>query len=385
MTDDQKNPADPAGTAGHEGDEQALRSLLAGAVQGLEPSDGALERLRHAVPARRALKRQAVVGAAAAVLLAATAVPAALHLGGEQGTTTDHSAMAGHGQAQGGNTGYPAEPRHNGAGAGNQPRPTRSTGPTLEDGTGEQPSPQASVTPSGGVTTGPSGTGATAGAATGSGPAIERTPPVAAPGVVPACTSEQLGVRGSARAPERDGKVYGSFQVTNVSARGCTVTGPDRVTAASLATTPPAKGPAVTVTGHREGDPASGLLPAPSTERPQLVLDPNSAYEVRFAWVPSAESCPAASPSPSAEPAEQSGPAQRPAGSAEPASEDGSAVSPAAAADPLSGTTAPDPAGVAVSHTPGTPLAGAPITQTTIPAACGGTVYRTGIIPAAAP
>ncbi|MFD3870431.1 hypothetical protein [Streptomyces sp. NPDC058623] len=385
MTDDKKNPADPTGTAGRDGDEQALRNLLAGAVQGLEPSDGALERLRHAVPARRARKRQAVVGAAAAVLLAATAVPAALHLGGEQGTTTDHSTMAGHGQTQGGNAEDPAEPRHNGAGAGNQPRPTRSPGPVLESGTGERPSPQASGSPSGGGTAGPSGTGATAGDATGSGPVIEQTPPVSAPGVVPSCTSEQLGVRGSARAPERDGKVYGSFKVTNVSAHGCTVTGPDRVTAASLATTPPAKGPAVTVTGHREGDPASGLLPAPSTETAQLVLAPDSAYEVRFAWVPSAESCPAATPGPSAKPAEQSDPAQRPAGSAEPAAADGSAVSPAAAADPLSGSTAPDPAGVAVSHTPGTPLSGAPVTQTTIPAACGGTVYRTGIIVPAAP
>ncbi|MDX2391831.1 hypothetical protein NJL88_17590 [Streptomyces sp. DK15] len=386
MTDDHKNPTDPAGTAGHDGDEQALRSLLAGAVQGLEPSEDALERLRRAVPARRARKRQAVVGAAAAVLLAATAVPAALHLGGEQGTTTDHSAMAGHGQAQSGKTEDPAEPRHNGAGTGNQPRPTRSTGPALEDGTGEQPSPPAGGgSASGGVTAGPSGTGATAGAATGSGPGIEQTPPAAASGAVPACTSEQLGVRGSARAPESDGKVYGSFKVTNVSARGCTVTGPDRVTAASLATTPPAQGPAVTVTGHREGDPASGLLPAPSAETPQLVLDPNSAYEVRFAWVPTAESCPAATPNPSGKPVEQGGPAQGPAGSTDPAAAGEAGASPAAEADPLSGSTAPDPAGVEVSHTPSTPLAGAPVTHTTIPAACGGTVYRTGIIAPAAP
>ncbi|MET9604800.1 hypothetical protein ABZZ17_06990 [Streptomyces sp. NPDC006512] len=381
MTDDRNNRTDPAGQAGPAGEEQALRSLLAGAVQGLEPAEGALERLRHAVPARRARKRQALVAAAAAALLAGTAIPAALHLGGEQGTTTDRPAMAGHGEAQKGKSGDPSEPRHNGAGAGAQPESTRSVGQAPQDGTGDRPAPQAGGSPSGGVTAGPDGTGATAGATTGTGPGPAQQPPVAAPGA-PACTGEQLGVRGSARAPESDGKVYGSFQVTNVSARGCTVTGPDTVTAASLATTPPAQGPAVAVTSHTEGDPASGLLPDPSAETPMVVLQPNAAYEVRFAWVPSAQSCPAATPGPSAKPAEQGGPAQAPAGAAD---QERAAAGTDAAVDPLSGTTAPDPAGVEVSHTPGTPVAGAPVTQTTIPAACGGTVYRTGIIPQAAP
>ncbi|MCZ0980185.1 hypothetical protein O1L60_17650 [Streptomyces diastatochromogenes] len=45
-------------------DELALRRLFQDAVSGLEPSHGSLEHLRRAVPARRARKRQALVGAA---------------------------------------------------------------------------------------------------------------------------------------------------------------------------------------------------------------------------------------------------------------------------------------------------------------------------------
>lgn len=59
--------AAPGAASGDGGgmDELALRRMLQGAVQGLEPSDGTLERLHRAVPARRARRRQGVVGAAA--------------------------------------------------------------------------------------------------------------------------------------------------------------------------------------------------------------------------------------------------------------------------------------------------------------------------------
>ncbi|MEU9005471.1 hypothetical protein [Streptomyces sp. NPDC048551] len=203
---------------------------------------------------------------------------------------------------------------------------------------------------------------------------------------MPACTAGQLGVAGSARAPESDGKVLGSFKVTNVSARGCTVTGPDTVTAVPLpATPPPAQAPGVTVTGHTAGDPASGLLPDPSAEAPVLVLEPNRAYEVRFAWVPSARSCPAASPGPSAKPAqggEARTPARQPDGAGAPATSGAAGGDAAAAQGAEAGTGAQGGAGVAVSHTP---ASGDPVTRTTIADACGGTVYRTGIIPQAAP
>ncbi|MEW1633293.1 hypothetical protein AB0469_04400 [Streptomyces sp. NPDC093801] len=388
MRDDHGNPSHSAGPAA--ADEQVLRSLFAGAVQGLEPSEGALERLRHAVPARRARKRQALLGAAVAVLLAGTAVPAALHLGDEDegGSAAGHSAMAGHGEAQG--------PRPGGAhaddsGGAARPHPAQPAGkgqdPTA-GGTGERPSPQPGGSPSGGVTAGPSGSGAPA-AAAGNGP----QPPAGAAAAAPGCTADQLGVAGSARAPEADGKVYGSFKVTNVSAKGCTVTGPDTVTAASVAHgPPPAQPPGVTVTGHKAGDPASGL-PDPSAEAPALLLQPKQAYEVLFAWVPSPQSCPAA-PGPSATPRQQDGTAQSPAARSDGAPANtaagGAADTPAGAGDTAGGTQRPsgpvdpDPAGVAVSHAPAT-ATGAPVTQTTIPQACGGTVYRTGLIPQPAP
>lgn len=341
-------------------EEEALRGLLRGAVEGLEPADGALERLRYAVPARRTLKRQAFVGAAAVALLAGTAVPAAMHMTAGEGTTTEHSAMAGHGAESGGKPGAAASDPHQN-GSGRQPRATRSgSGGPDAGGTTGQPDPTATGSPAGGVTAGPSGSGTEPGTVVGTGNGPQ--PPAAAPGV-PGCGAEQLGVVGSARAPQADGKIYGSFKVTNVSAQGCAVTGQDTVTAAAAAGTPTGPGSGVAVVGHTAGDPASGLLPDPSAEAPVLVLPPNSAYEVRFAWVPPEEPCPAASPDAGAKP---------PPGQATGTS----------GSEPETGTTPPAAPGVAVSHTPPT---GAPVTRTTIPEACGGTVYRTGAIPVDAP
>ncbi|MEV6578226.1 hypothetical protein AB0M92_08670 [Streptomyces sp. NPDC051582] len=349
---------------GGAGEEQALRSLLRGAVEGLEPSQDALERLRYAVPVRRTRKRQALVGAAVAALLAGTAIPAALHLhitGGEGGGA-DHSAMAGHGeQSATGAGGGTSDPHQDGEGA---PRPGKAAGPGAQTaGTGAQPDAQEGGAPTGGGTAGPDSAGATAGASAGTGP----QPPVTAATGLPGCSAEQLGVKGSAKSPEADGKVYGSFKVTNVSARGCTVTGPDTVTAASVSA--PGRSSGVTVVGHTAGDPAAGL-PDPAAEAPLLLLQPNTAYEVRFAWVPSAQSCPAATPDPEPKP-----PVDAPDGG-----QDSGART--TRSDPDTTGKAPEPTGVEVTHTA---LPGAPATQTTIPAACGGTVYRTGVIPLDAP
>ncbi|MFF3862082.1 hypothetical protein [Streptomyces sp. NPDC002209] len=352
-------------------EEQALRSLLRGAVEGLEPSEGALERLRYAVPVRRTRKRQALVAAAAAVLLAGTAIPAALHLhitGGEGGAA-DNSAMAGHGEEPGTTVGgSTSDPHQNGSGSPS--KSAEAAGKGVETGgSGAQREPEHGGSPTGGGTAGPATAGASAGASAGTGP----MPPAAASGL-PGCSAEQLGVQGTAKAPEADGKVYGSFKVTNVSARGCTVIGPDTVTAASVTASAPGQGSGVTVVGHMAGDPAAGL-PDPSAETPLLLLQPHTAYEVRFAWVPSAQSCPAASPDPGPKPpvdgTQDTG--QRASGAA------------ATGPEPDSGSPARDRSGVEVTHTPNTALPGAPTTQTTIPAACGGTVYRTGVIPLDAP
>ncbi|MGW0366473.1 hypothetical protein [Streptomyces sp. NPDC002990] len=356
----------PGGTS----EEQLLRGLLHEAVEGLEPSEGALERLRYAVPVRRTRKRRASVGAVAAALLAGTAIPVSLHMTGSEDATTGRSAIAGHGAQHGSKGGGDAfDPHQNGSRA--QPQTTGSTESTPDAGgtAGERPAPAASAPPDGGVPAGPSGA-ASAGAAAGTGP----LPPVAAPGA-PGCDAEQLGVVGSARAPQPDGKVYGTFKVTNVSARGCTVSGPDTVTAVTATAAAPGQGPGVAVVGHTAGDPASGLLPDPSAEAPKLTLQPNTAYEVRFAWVPPAEPCPASGTEPGAEPTRGG----TPDGSARTAGDDAEGT---AHTEPDTGRASPDPTGVAVSHTP---AAGAPTTQATIPTACGGTVYRTGVIPLDAP
>nr|WSW60977.1 hypothetical protein OG513_21720 [Streptomyces sp. NBC_00998] len=354
---------------GGAGEEQALRNLLRGAVEGLEPSEGALERLQYAVPVRRTRKRQALVGAAAAVLLAGTAVPAALHLhitGGEGGAA-EHSAMAGHGEEPATAGGGTSDPHQNGSGSPSKSAEAAGRG-VETGGAGVHPQPEHGGSPTGGAAAGPATEGASAGASAGTGP----MPPAAASGL-PGCSAEQLGVQGTAKAPQADGKVYGSFKVTNVSGRGCTVIGPDTVTAASVTASAPGQGSGVTVVGHTAGDPAAGL-PDPSAETPLLLLQPHTAYEVRFAWVPSAQSCPAASPDPGPKPpvdgAQDTG---RRAGAA------------AAGPEPDTRGPAPDNTGVEVTHTPNTALPGAPTTQTTIPAACGGTVYRTGVIPLDAP
>ncbi|MFE2143162.1 hypothetical protein ACFXA3_15720 [Streptomyces sp. NPDC059456] len=358
---------------GGAGEEEALRSLLRGAVEGLEPSAGALERLQYAVPVRRTRKRQAVIGAVAAVLLAGTAVPAALHLhitGGE-GSATDHSAMAGHGEQPGATAGDgTSDPHQNGAGTA--PQPGKAAGKGVETGgPGTHPDAQTGGAPTGGATAGPDGGGTSAGASAGTGP----MPPVAASGVS-GCSAEQLGVQGSARAPESDGKVYGSFKVTNVSGRGCTVVGPDTVTAASVSAAAPGQSAGVTVVGHTAGDPAAGL-PDPSTETPLLLLQPYTAYEVRFAWVPSAQSCPAATP--------DAGPKPPAGGSPDTGQRTAGEAATAKGPEPDTAGKAPETTGVAVTHTPNTALPGAPTTQTTIPSACGGTLYRTGVIPLDAP
>lgn len=268
--------------------EEELRVLLRGAVEGLQPSAGALERLRDAVPARRTRNRRAAfVGAAAAVLLAGSAIPAALHLSGAQGAAQDHPAMAGHGAATGDkHDTLTSDPHQNGFGS--LPRPTPSFGevPAVGGVTGR---PNATAgTPEAGLAAGPSGAG-TSGGPAGSGGSVVGPgplPPVAAPGV-PGCGADQLGVVGSARAPETDGRVYGSFRVTNVSAQGCAVSGQDTLTAAPAPGTGSGPASGVAVVGHKAGDPASGLLPDPAAAAPALVLPPNTAYEVRFAWVPS--------------------------------------------------------------------------------------------------
>ncbi|KJK54209.1 hypothetical protein ACFCYM_02415 [Streptomyces sp. NPDC056254] len=351
----------PGGASG----EEELRILLRGAVEGLQPSEDALERLRHAVPARRARRRRAVVGAAAAALLAGTAIPTALHLSGDGGTSTDRQAMAGHEAHSGEERRGASDPHQNGYGSYPKAGGSRGGSPDAGGATG-QPDPSQGGAPSEGTTSGPAGTGTSGGpAGTAAGSTAGALPPVAAPGV-PGCGAEQLGVVGYVRNPEADGRVAGGFRVTNVSSQGCAVTGRDNVTAASTPVATLGPGAGVAVVGHTAGGPGSGLLPDPSAEAPVVVLPPNKSYEVRFAWVPPGEPCTAGGSTGGGTPP-QTGPG-------------GASGTLGSGAASESQTAAPQaPSVVEVSHTPQT--GGAATTRTSIPDACGGTVYRTGAIP----
>lgn len=86
---------------GLDSDELALRRMLHDAVQEMEPRDGSLDHLRRAVPVRRARKRQAAVGMAAAALFLGTAVPAVLHVSNAGGSDANPSIAGQASQAQG--------------------------------------------------------------------------------------------------------------------------------------------------------------------------------------------------------------------------------------------------------------------------------------------
>lgn len=319
-------------------DELALRRILHQAVQEIEPRDGALEHLRRAVPARRARKRQAAVGMAAAVLFIGTAIPALVHVSNATGSSADPSIAGQASQVQGG-TGQGKGPDGGSRDSAGSSATFNDTGKDGEKGKEDRDKGASS--------------GATGGA----------NPSASAPNA-PACGAEQLGGEtATAGAPDSTGKVYGTFRVTNVSTTTCTVSDGGNVSTVAQGAADSSK---ISVVNHVEGDAATGL-PDPAQDLTSLVLKPKAAYLVEFAWVPS-QTCPTtgsgtgASPDPSpTDTASASGGAATGSGgtSPQPATEDGTSDG-----------------SVTVSHTPET---GSATSTTTIPDACAGTVYRTGI------
>ncbi|MGQ4726978.1 hypothetical protein ACUN3E_04875 [Streptomyces sp. Ju416(a)] len=336
----------PAADRSRELDEVALRRMLHGAVRDISPSEGTLDHLHRAVPARRARRRQAVVGAAAAALLIGTAVPAFVHVATSDGPSTHRPAIAGHGeQAQGGN--------------GEEPGPEeagrRTVQPTERESEGGKGEAAPDPSPSRGEGSDPDG--AVAGEKSDS-PSVDYAS-------LPVCDPGQLGVASaSTDAPGADGTVYGSFRMANVSGTDCTVSSNGTVGFTALGAADSQK---IVVVQHAAGDAAPGL-PDPSQEPGTVLLKPAMAYEVRFAWVPT-DTCPTVGPSPSPTPSadgaggtEGEGPENQSGVDAQSLYEDG-------------GTTAEG--SVAVTHTP---ESGAPTAQTEIPNACSGTIYRTGVL-----
>ncbi|QIQ03525.1 hypothetical protein [Streptomyces liangshanensis] len=337
-------------------DELALRRLFHTAVEDLEPSDGALDHLRKAVPTRRARKRQAMVGVAAAALLCGTAIPAFVHVANSSSTTDSRSVNAGHGEreqhgADGGKTsgGIHKDTDHLPGEASSDP-----------DASGKPDKPKD---PSPGSVNG--GTGGTA------------PPHDTSTASSPVCDPNQLNVvTARTGAPTADGTVYGTFRVANVSGSECAVAGKGTVNFTAAGAADRDK---IAVVQHTAGDQASGL-PDPSLEAPAMVLPPNGAYEVQFAWVP-ADTCPTVDPSPDPSPTDNvsSGTTTGSTGGSNPGSSATSGTDATSTDTQLvedGGGT--EDGSVTVSHTaePGSPVA-----EATIPNACAGTIYRTGVLP----
>lgn len=334
---------DSLGLDGLDQDELALRAMLHGAVDDMQPRDGVLDHLRRAVPARRVRKRQALVGMAAAALFIGTAVPALLHVSNVTGSDADPSIVGSSSQAQGG-TGQDKKPDGGSGGSGGSSGHSKGNG-------------------SSGGQSGDKGKGSGGGNSSGGGTSASASPGTS----VPLCTAAQLGSATSTVAsPDSAGIVYGTFRVVNVSGSNCTVGSEGTVGTAAQGAADAAK---ISVVQHTSGDAATGL-PDPSTEASQLLLQPGAAYEVKFAWVPS-ETCPTnggTDPSTSPDPS--------PSTSTDTTGTTGGNTGVTTQLFTEDGTT---DGSVVVSHTT---AAGSPTVSATVSGACAGTVYRTGVLPA---
>ncbi|MFF5305805.1 hypothetical protein ACFY5F_41265 [Streptomyces sp. NPDC013161] len=328
---------------GFDSDELALRRLLHQAVQEVEPRDGTLDHLRKAVPARRARKRQALVGMAATVLFFGTAIPALVHVSNSTGSDADPSIMGNSSQAQGGTSQGKGPDGGSSTSGGTSGRASQNPGGHKNDGTGKTPG-------RGTVSANPSASAGTAASV---------------------CTAEQLGSSNSTvDAADAAGVVYGTFSVTNTSGTSCTVNGPGTVGTYAIGAADSTK---INVAQHSSGDAAAGL-PDPSTEVSQLVLQAGASYVVKFAWVPS-ETCPTTGTSTGGTTTGGSTPTPTPTEDASTSS--GSTTGDTGTSTQLLRTDGTLDGSVQVSHTA---EAGSPTVTATVPNACAGTVYRTGLL-----
>ncbi|MGI5436824.1 hypothetical protein ACQEV4_04950 [Streptomyces shenzhenensis] len=345
---DDKGPERLDGLDGLDHDELGLRRILHAAVEDLEPRDGTLDHLRRAVPVRRARKRHAAVGMAAAALFLGTAVPAFVHVSNSGGTDPNTSIAGQASQAQGG-----AGQGKNPDGGEGSARGESGKAPHPDKGGAKEEDPRTGNAPVSGST------GATDPSAT------ERAG-------VPVCTATQLAQgAGTADAPDSTGVVYGSFRVTNVSGTSCSVGGAGTVSALAQGAADQAK---ISAVRHVAGDAAAGL-PAPSQETTGLVLSPGSAYVEKFAFVP-LETCPTGGGSTGG--SETGGPSADPSPSQDPGSTGGTSTGGTSntTAQLLTADVTAD-GSIQVLHTP---QAGGPAVATTVPNACAGTVYWTGVL-----
>ncbi|MFJ9540894.1 hypothetical protein ACIRPX_26980 [Streptomyces sp. NPDC101225] len=333
---------------GLDSDEQALRRMLQQAVKTVEPREGSLDHLRLAVPARRARKRQAAVGMAAAALFIGTAVPALLHVSGATGSDVNPSVAGQASQAQGGASQGKAAGSEGTAGGGSGVAQDKGKGSAKGGGQGKGSTP---------------GTGS--GAGTG--------PAATSPAGAAVCTAEQLGsATQTVDAPDSAGTVYGTFRVVNTSTAACSVGGAGSVSVLAQGAADATK---IGAQRHASGDPAAGL-PDPSTEVTGLLLQPGAAYEEKFAFVPSAP-CPSTGGGSGG--TTDGGPTSTPT----PTGDSGSTAGNTSTGTDSGVTTqlmredGTADGSVIVSHTTeaGSPTVSAPVSD-----ACAGTVYFTGVL-----
>jgi len=325
-------PDDDAALFGETSDEAALRALMHDAVQGLHASPDALEHLRRAIPLRRQRRRQAALGAVAAVLVVGMAVPAVIHVAGRSGGT--NTAPAGMSSPK------TMTPDGNGV---------------AHPGSDSGPSGQASPLPGGG------------GRHTSNGPSGLPVSPSGSGLAAPECTGVQLGQGTSqADAADSEGRVYGWFRVANVSTTACTVSSPGVVQAVAQGAADQGE---IQVVSHTEGDPAAGL---PVSDGTPVVLAPGQDYEVAFAFVPTTASGGCSAPTTSPDTPTPTDTATTSAGAS-----GSSAGGSGGAVQPNDDSTTP-PAGIALDHTPasGAPVVVGPVIQDV----CAGTVYTTGVM-----
>lgn len=340
---------DEQGPEGFDSDELALRRLLHHAVEEIEPRDGTLDHLRRAVPARRARKRQALVGAAAAVLFVGTAVPALVHVSNSTGSNVN-SSNAGHGEQAQGGAGQGKETE------GGESTSGGSSGKTEEKDKGSEKDEDK---------------GTDTGTGPGAGPGSPTDPLATSPAGVAACTAEQLGTSGGTTdLPDSSGTVYGTFTFSNVSTADCTVSGPGGV---SLVTAGAADSTKISDLRHVAGDAAAGL-PDPSLELTALVLKPGDSYQVKFGWVPSA-TCPTTGESDggTGDPSPDPTPTENTTGATEGTSTGGETGT---STQLMREDTTAD-GSVTISLTA---QAGAPTASVTVSNACAGVVYWTGVL-----
>lgn len=340
----------PGSGSGEGGDFDAdeLRRRMHEVVSDIEPADGSLERLRHAVPARRRRRSAVMAGTSALVMVAALAAAARGGPGWIASVTRSVERTATIGGSGGvnrqgtGTNGSGAAEQQGRTGGVNGPSGTPSTTPTPGK-------PSATPTPS---------------------PSSTVTPPRPGNPALPPCGMTTLGRLTVTADTVVNGVTYGHVDGTVVSS--C-----DLASQPAVAVTPSAGvGQSVPTidnsTAHYQGLP--DVTPSAAT----IVVQGGSSFQFQFAWVPA--TCSPGSSGSSDGTAGEGASAGAGTGSAGgPGADAGAGDASDAPTDTPTPTGTPTPpAGYQIEYSA---AANGPTAMTTLDAACGASVYVTAVYP----